>query len=145
MCVVCFCRNQYTPSGPGQGYATAQPYPPPAQPASVTQGPQAYAATTADAYVISGYTRPAQSAPAAAQQGYYAQQSQQGGYPTQAGKVQAQAAPRPAATSTAYPTYTANTAGVSGSGTTSYAGFAQPQQASSSKGNLKGKNSDFII
>lgn len=128
--------NQYTPN---QGYATAQPYPPPAQ-AQVTQGPQAYAATSADAYVISGYTRPAQqnTAAAAAQQNYYAQQqNQQGGYaaPTP-GKVQAQA--RPAQASTAYPTYTANTAGVTG--TTSYAGFAQPQQqqqqqANTSKGN----------
>lgn len=124
------CRNQYTPSS--QGYATAQPYPPPPQAASVTQGAQAYATST-DAYVISGYTRPAQQSAAAAQQSYYAQQNQQGGYTQAVGKVQAQVAARPAATSTAYPTYTANTAGVSGAGTASYAGFAQPQPASAPK------------
>lgn len=92
----------------------------------MSQGAQAYAAPSADAYVISGYTRPAQQPTAAAQQNYYAQQPQQGAYPA-AGKVPQQAAPRPAAASTAYPTYAANTAGVAGPGTTSY-GFTQPQQ-----------------
>jgi len=123
-------RAQYTPGG--QGYSTGQAYG--NQPGGGGQGQatQGYGAGPGDGYILSGYARPvgqqqAQPNP----QGYYTQPN--AGYPGMASaptsvagapKVQQQVGPRPAASSTAYPTYSANTAGTTNS--TSYAGFTPP-------------------
>jgi zinc finger RNA-binding protein len=113
--------NQYTTQQPAnQGYATAQQqytHTPPPNTAAPPQQTQAY---TADSYVISGYTRPAGQATQAAQS-YYPQQAQQQTYSTPITTGKSPAVARPAATSTAYPSYSANTAGTTSS---SYAGFS---------------------
>ncbi|CAG7818081.1 unnamed protein product [Allacma fusca] len=97
---------------------------------------QAYAANSNDQYMLSGYTRPAGQVPvpaAQAQQPYYGQTQT---YPSPMGatpgsKAAATGAPRTAATSTVYPTYSANTA------TSSYAGFTPPASATAPSSNKR--------
>lgn len=122
------CRAQFTPTATAAG----APYPTPTA-AYGGQGPPPSGQPYGDAYVIAGYTRPT----AGQQQGYYNQGQPTTGYPgsmTAVGKVQQQA--RPGASSTVYPTYSANTTGTTSSG--SYAGFGSPAQPQTQTGG-KGK------